>query len=167
MIRLSSFSLCEKPLTVAARPATSLLQWSSRNEELEIIWLSSAKNEHFLPLLMIPITPIFVPSFRLLLPSPSCFQSPLTILTVSLSGSVVETCHSGLPKGRTSVLPFPLCAKRMKSIWLKNVLRVSAGTELTQRLAEQKKTLSGYICMHTVTNRITVIRFGLAGFSHV
>lgn len=32
-----------------------------------------------------------------------------TIFTVSLSGSVVETCRSGLPKGRTLARPFTLC----------------------------------------------------------
>lgn len=54
----------------------------------------------------IPTSPPSVPL------SPSSFHSSFTIFTVSLSGSVVETCHSGLPKGRTLVLPFTLCQKK-------------------------------------------------------
>lgn len=59
----------------------------------------------YLSLLMIPITPFLFT--HLISPSPFLHFS-FTIFTVSLSDSVVETCHSGLPKGRTLVLPFTL-----------------------------------------------------------
>lgn len=68
--------------------------------------------------LLIPVaTFLFPPSASsqpcsLLLPSSLSSHSSFLIFTVSLSDSVVETCHSGLPKGRTPVLPCALCQKK-------------------------------------------------------
>lgn len=63
---------------------------------------------HFCSLIQTPHSPA---------PSSSCSlssHSSSPIFTVSLSDSVVETCHSGLPKGRTPVLPCALCEKKKK-----------------------------------------------------
>lgn len=106
----------------------------------------------------IPTSPPSVPL------SPSSSHSSFTIFTVSLSGSVVETCHSGLPKGRTLVLPFTLCQQnKTKTISLKPLpfeifwMCGAAGAELTHRLA-QHKTTSGYIYTHAANNLSQVIR---------
>lgn len=104
---------------------------------------------------MIPITPfLFTHSDYLISPPSPSFHFSFTIFTVSLSDSVVETCHSGLPKGRTLVLPFALCQKnnekKKTNLTETETLqtRGAAGTELTHRLAEKKKN-SLWVHLHT------------------
>ena len=105
-------------------------------------------------------------SYTSLPPPSSSSSSSFTIFTVSLSDSVVETCHSGLPKGRTLALPFRPVPKLTKTVSLKTFrslrTRGAAGTELTQRVADLRSSLSAFI--HTV-HQIHVGTFGNGAYS--